>query len=155
MNGAEMAGKWAGMRGNQEVPISLVVTFLCHRCGTIGGQKSLHTRIPIDGDLITQTRPCLQRSRERPQGGARIGSQWRIRGTVVSESQSDARADRIAALKSNIDEFRRERRRILGTVATVRLDPESIVTLDNRLRTIRGNLLREQGRLFDLENALD
>lgn len=71
------------------------------------------------------------------------------------QSQSDARAVRIAALKASIEELRRERRRVLGIVTTARLDPQSQVTMDDRLRAIQEKLRLELSRLSDLEKTLD
>jgi hypothetical protein len=74
---------------------------------------------------------------------------------VDGQSQSDARAVRIAALKASIEELRRERRRVLGIVTTARLDPQSQVTMDDRLRAIQEKLRLELSRLSDLEKTLD
>lgn len=72
-----------------------------------------------------------------------------------SEVQGMVRAAKIAALKKTISELERERRRLLGAVATAPLDPESHATADALLRALRDRLSTESDKLFDLENGLD
>jgi hypothetical protein len=63
-----------------------------------------------------------------------------------------AKATRIEVLKSRIAELRSQRRLLLATVATVRLDPETVIEMDHRLHVIQEWLRVEQTKLFDLSH---
>jgi hypothetical protein len=57
------------------------------------------------------------------------------------------RDDEIELLKAGIEELRRERRRLLGILATTRLDPDSLEKMEGRLLAVRAKLRSDLDRL--------
>jgi hypothetical protein len=61
------------------------------------------------------------------------------------------RDNEIELLRAGIEELRRERRRLLGILATTRVDPDSLEKMEGRLLAVRAKLQSDLDKLSDLE----
>jgi hypothetical protein len=61
------------------------------------------------------------------------------------------RDNEIELLIAGIEELRRERRRLLGILATTRVDPDSLEKMEGRLLAVRAKLQSDLDKLSDLE----
>jgi hypothetical protein len=61
------------------------------------------------------------------------------------------RKKEIELLMAGIEELRRERRRLLGILATTHVDPDSLGIMEGRLLAVRAKLQADLNKLSDLE----
>ena len=113
------------------IPVLLVEIRILPRYPELATTFLVELRVEIGRNISTASRIGLAR---RP----------------AMEAQQNAK---IEALTAKVDDLRRERRRLLGIVSTMRIDPELRDRMERRLHMIRRELGQELDRLFDLEHT--
>lgn len=67
------------------------------------------------------------------------------------QTGEDKRRAEIEALRTEIKELGRERRRLVGLISTTHLDPYSLEAMERRLIAVRERLRNQEALLFELE----